>query len=163
MDFKDSIRSSLRIADSLSQRYLDDIRPEEMFVQPVPDANHIAWQLGHVINSERSLVEAAVPNSMPPLPDGFAERHRREGVPSTHPADYLSKEEYLDLARSVRAATLAALDKLDESDFDKPVAGRVPPFIKCVGDCFATIGPHWALHAGQWVVIRRKLGRPRMI
>ncbi len=162
MNFKDAIRSSLRISDSLVQGYLADITPDEMFVQPVNDANHIAWQLGHLIVSERHLVEAAAPGSMPALPDGFAERHRRDAVPSNNPGDYLSKDEYLQLAAQVRAATLAALDRLEESDFDKPVTARVPPFIKCTGDCFTTIGPHWSLHAGQWVVLRRKLGRARM-
>jgi hypothetical protein len=79
-----------------------------------------------------------------------------------NPADYLSKEQYLRLAQTVRASTLAVLEQLSESDFDKPITARVPPFVKCVGDCFATIGPHWTLHAGQWVVLRRKLGRARM-
>ena len=73
-----------------------------------------------------------------------------------------SKDEYLALAGWVRAATLAALDQLRDADFDKPVTAKVPPFVKCVGDCFAIIVPHWTLHAGQWVVLRRKLGRARM-
>jgi len=162
MNVKDSIRSSLRISEVLSQRYLDDISAEEMFVQPVPEANHIAWQLGHLIASERHLVEAAAPGSMPALPEGFAERHRRDATPSTNPADYLTKDEYIELARQIRVATLEALDRMNDEDFDKPVTARVPPFVNCAGDCFATIGPHWSLHAGQWVVLRRKLGRPRM-
>ena len=162
MNFKDFIRSSLRISDFLSQGYLADITSEEMFVQPVPEANHIAWQLGHLIVSERNLVEAAATGSMPALPDGFAERHRRDSVPSSNPADYLTKDEYLQLAKQIRTATLGALDRLNDADLDKPVTARVPPFVKCAGDCFATIGLHWSLHAGQWVVLRRKLGRARM-
>jgi hypothetical protein len=162
MTFKDAIRSSLRIADSLVQGYIADITADEMFVQPVTDANHIAWQIGHLIVSERHLVEAAVPGSMPPLPEGFAERHRRDATPSTNPADYLTKEEYIELATQIRAATLAALDRMSDSDFAKPVTARVPPFVKNSGDCFVTIGLHWSLHAGQWVVTRRKLGRARM-
>jgi hypothetical protein len=162
MDFKDAIRSSLNTADFMVQGYLADITPQEMLVRPAKDANHIAWQLGHLIAAERHLVEAAVPGSMPELPDGFAERHRRDGPVSDNPADYLSKDEYLQLAKIVRAATLRALDRFSEADLDQPVTARVPPFVKRAGDCFATIGPHWTLHAGQWVVIRRLLGRPRM-
>jgi hypothetical protein len=124
MNVKDSIRSSLRISDFLSQGYLADITPEEMFVQPVADANHIAWQLGHLIASERHLVEAASPGSMPALPEGFAERHRRDAAPSTNPADYLTKDEYLQLAKQVRTATLRALDRFNDADFDKPVTAR---------------------------------------
>jgi hypothetical protein len=160
--FKDAIRASLRISDSLVQGYLADITPDEMFHRPVPGANHIAWQLGHLITSERNLIEAAAPGSMPALPEGFAEIYRRGKTPSDDPADYLPKEEYIQLAKQVRAATLKALDRFAEANFAKPVTARVPPFITCAGDCFATVGPHWSLHAGQWVVIRRALNRPVM-
>jgi DinB superfamily len=162
MNIKDSIKASLRISDALSQSYLEDITPDEMFIQPVPDANHIAWQLGHLITSEHRLIEAAAPNSMPALPEEFSQKYRRDMAPSPHPGDYLTKEEYLQMARQVRAGTIAALESVSDDDFARPVTGRVPPFIKSVLDCFATIGPHWSLHAGQWVIIRRKLGRARM-
>jgi hypothetical protein len=162
MNFKDAVRSSLRISDFLVQGYLADITPDEMMHRPAPEANHIAWQLGHLIAAERHLVEAAAPGSMPALPEGFAERHRRDGPVSDNAADFLLKDEYLRLAKQVRDGTLQVLDKFSDDDFDRPVTARVPPFVKCAGDCFATIGPHWSLHAGQWVVLRRKLGRPRM-
>jgi len=162
MDFKDSVRTSLGIADFLVQRYLEDLTPQEMLVRPAPDANHVAWQLGHLIQSERHLVEAAVPGSMPELPAGFAERHTTDTATSENPADFLSKEEYLKIAKEIRAGTLKALDSLSEADFDKPVTGRVPPVVKRAGDAFVMNGIHWASHTGQWVVTRRKLGRPRM-
>ena len=162
MDFKDSIRAALGIADFLVQKYLEDLTPEELLTRPAADANHIAWQLGHLISAERRLVEAAAPGSMPPLPDGFAERHAKEMASSDNPANFLSKAEYLKIAADVRAGTLRVLDQLSESDFDKPVSGRVPPFVTRAGDCFVTVGTHWIMHAGQWVVLRRKLGRPRI-
>jgi hypothetical protein len=69
----------------------------------------------------------------------------------------------LRLAKEVRAGTLQALAKVTDADMDRPVGGqKLPPFIKRAGDALVTIGPHWIGHAGQWVVLRRKLGRPRM-
>jgi DinB superfamily len=99
---------------------------------------------------------------MPELPAGFREQHSTEKAASDNRADYLSKDEYLRLAKEVRANTLRALERLSDADLDKPATGRVPPFIKTAGECFVLIGPHWASHAGQWVVLRRKLGRPVM-
>jgi len=162
MDFKDAVRSSLTIADFMVNGYVGDITAEELMTRPVPTANHIAWQLGHLISAERHLVETAVPGSMPELPAGFAERYGRGKPVTDDPADYLSKDEYLRLAQDVRAATLKALDKLAPADFNKPIEGRVPPFVKTVGDAFLMIGSHWVLHAGQWVVLRRKLKREVM-
>jgi len=162
MNFKESIRSSLNVADFMVQGYLADITPSELLMRPAPDANHIAWQLGHLIASERHLVEAAAPGTMPPLPGGFAERHTKDTAVSDNPADFLSKDEYMKLAGEIRAGTLRVLERLTEADCDKPVTARVPPFVKCAGDCFVTVGSHWIMHTGQWVVLRRKLGRPRM-
>lgn len=162
MDTRQAIRSSLNVSDFLVFKYLEDITPEEMLARSVAGANNIAWQLGHLISSERHLVEAAAPGSMPELPPGFRERHSKEKAASDNAADYLTKDEYLRLAKDVRAATLKALDTMSDADFDKPATGRVPPFIKTAGDCFVLIGPHWSSHAGQWVVLRRKLGRPVM-
>jgi DinB superfamily len=162
MNFQDSIRWSLSASDFLADRYLGDITDVELLARPVPDANHIAWQLGHLIAAERHLVEAAVPGSMPELPAGFADRHKKDTAASDNPAEFLTKAGYLELAKTIRAATLNALDKLSPADFDKPVEGRVPPFVKRVGECFALIPNHWSLHAGQWVILRRKLRRERL-
>lgn len=162
MDFKDAIRASLGVADFMVNGYLADITPAELLDRPVPGANHIAWQLGHLIAAERHLVEAAVPGSMPELPAGFADRYGRGKQVTDNPADYLTKDEYLKLAKDIRAVTLRTLDRLTPADFDKPVEARVPPWVKKAGDAFVTIGSHWVLHAGQWVVLRRKLQREVM-
>src|SRR3954453_5550142 len=161
MNAKDAVRASMSIADFMMESYLTDITPDELLVRPAPDANHLAWQLGHLISAERRLVEAAAPGSMPPLPDGFAERHTKDTAASDNRADFLSKDEYLKLAKTIRAGTLTVLDSLSDADLDRPVSGRVPPFVKRAGDCFVTVGTHWILHSGQWVVLRRKLGRER--
>ncbi len=161
MTFKDAIRANLTSADFLMHAYLDDLSPAEMLVRPVPGANHVAWQLGHVISAEYRLAEAASPGSMPKLPDGFAEKHTKDMAAKDDAAAFLSKEEYFAIARRNRDATLAALEKISDDDLAKPVIGRVPPFVKNAADCFVLIGSHWTLHAGQWAVLRRKLGRER--
>jgi hypothetical protein len=89
------------------------------------------------------------------------ERHVKDAATSDNAADFLKKNEYLELLKTTRADTLKALDNLQEADFDRPVSGRVPPFVKRAGDCFVTAAGHWVLHAGQWVVVRRALGRER--
>ena len=161
MDFKDSVRASLDAADFLVNAYLGDLTPQEMLVRPVPSANHIAWQFGHLIKSERYLVEAAAPGSMPALPAGFAEQHTNDNAAKDDPTAFCTKEQYLAIARDVRAGTLKALAGMSDADLDKPVS-KVPPFVKNAGQAMLFISAHWAHHSGHWVVVRRKLGRPRM-
>src|SRR5690242_19072810 len=110
MNAKDAARTTMRTADFMVESYLSDITPQEMLVRPAPAANHLAWQLGHLILAETRLVEAAAPGSMPALPEGFAERHSKETARNDDRADFLAKDEYMKLAKSVRAATLKALD-----------------------------------------------------
>lgn len=162
MQSKDTIRKTLETGDFLVQAYLADFTPAEMLTRPAPNANHVAWQLGHLIASELHLVEMAVPNSMPPLPARFAERHAKEAAASEAAGDFLSKEEYFRIAQEVRHATLKVLDRLGDPDLDRPVSGNLPPFVKTVGECLLLVGTHWIMHTGQWVVLRRKLGRPVM-
>jgi hypothetical protein len=159
MDIKQAIRTSLGQADYIVQGYLTDITPAELLARPCKGGNHIAWQLGHLIGAERHLVEQAVPGKMPKLPDGFAERHKKDKASLDDPKAFLTKEEYLALAKQIRGATLEIAGAQPEADFEKPVS-NVPPFIKTAGELFLFIGPHWIMHAGQWAIIRRVLGRP---
>jgi len=158
MDIKQAIAFNLSSSELLVNGYLADLESSDLLVRPVPGANHIAWQLGHLIAAERSLVERAVPGKMDALPDGFAQRHNKETAASDSAADFLSKDEYQQLAKKVRANTLRVVESLSPADFDKPASGG-PPFIKSAGEFFLFISGHWLMHAGQWAVIRRKLGR----
>lgn len=158
MKIKDAIRSSLSQADMVVDSYLKDLTDDELMVRPIPGTNHIAWQVGHLIGSERWLVDKAVPGRMEPLPEGFAAKHSKETAGSDNRADFLTKDEYLKLAKKVRANALAVLDSLSDEDLDKPVS-NLPPMVKNVGDLFLFLGCHWLMHAGQWAIIRRKVGR----
>ncbi len=159
MDFKQLILSNLRQADFTVDGYLADLTDAEMLVRPVPGANHIAWQVGHLIASEAYLVGQVDPAFVNPLPQGFAEKFTKETAQLETPEAFFNKAEYFRLGKEVRAATLASLERLPEGEFDKP-AKKVPPLAKTVADVFLLVAGHWLMHAGQWAVTRRKLGRP---
>ncbi len=161
MDTKQAILTTLAQTDFIVERYLADLSQQELLTRAVPNSNHIAWQLGHLISSERHLVDKAVPGRMDTLPEGFAEKHKKEASGSDDPKAFLSKDEYQRLAKQVRAGTLRIVESLSPTDLDRAVTG-VPPFCKTVGDTLLFIGSHWMMHAGQWAIIRRKLGRPAL-
>ncbi len=160
MNAREAIKQSMNMPDTIWKSYLNDLSDEDLLVRPVDGANHIAWQLGHLISSEHSLMEAICPGSMPPLPDGFAEKYTSDTSGSDDPADFLGKEDYIQLAESQRTGTLAELEKLSDEDLDAPS----PESLKMLGPTVAGIismqPTHWTMHSGQWAVIRRKLGRP---
>ncbi len=159
MDTKQAITSSLAQADMVVNSYLADLTDEELLVRPLPGANHIAWQLGHLVSSERYLIDMVAPGKLEPLPPGFDAAHKKDTAGSDDAAQFRSKEEYLSLARQVRAGTLRALDEMTPEELDRPVE-KMPPVVKVAGDMFLFVSMHWLMHAGQWAIVRRKLGRP---
>ena len=61
------------------------------------------------------------------------------------------------LARLQRAATLSTLTAMSEADFRRPSG---VPYAPTVSALFLMQCTHWLMHAGQWAIIRRQLGRP---
>lgn len=55
-----------------------------------------------------------------------------------------------------RAATLEALETIDDAKLDHETGISYAP---TVAAAFEMQGSHWLMHAGQWAVIRRQLGR----
>jgi hypothetical protein len=94
---------------------------------------------------------------MPALPAGFEERYTKETSSSDKPETFCNKAELLKVAAEQRKGTLAALAKVNDADLDKPTGVEYAPN---VASMFALQGGHWMMHAGQWAVIRRQLGRP---
>jgi DinB superfamily len=159
MDIKQAIHSSLAQADMVVEAYLADLKDDELLVRPIPNTNHIAWQLGHLISSERFLIDKVAPGKFEPLPPGFDAAHKKETAGIDDAGKFLTKEEYQRLAKQVRSSTLRIVEGMAPADFDRPVE-KMPASVKTVGDMFFFVSMHWLMHAGQWAIIRRKLGRP---
>ncbi len=156
------IRTSLETSTFVVNAYLDDLEDKDLLLRPVETANHIAWQLGHLIAAENKMTNAICPGSMPDLPEGFAERYTKETAAGDDPSQFHSKAEYLELMQQQRAATLAALEKLSDEDLEKPSPEEMREYVPTVGGVMALHGTHAMMHAGQWTVIRRQLGRQPM-
>ncbi len=159
MNAREAIAKSMVMSDMICNGYLEDMTDAELLVRPVPGANHIAWLLVHLLNSEHSMIETAFPGSMPALPAGFAEKYKSETATSDDPKAFHTKAEYMKLRSEQRAATLKALEKLSDADLDKPSPEAFRSYAPTLSDLFGLHGAHGLMHAGQWAVVRRKLGR----
>lgn len=160
MNAKDAIRGSAALSLSVLKGYFSDMTDAELMQRPGPGCNHLAWQLGHLIKSEAGLLNDVCPGAAAELPAGFAEQHSKETTGSDDPSKFCTKQQYIDLFDKVRAATLAALDKLPDADLDQPGPERMRDFCPTVGSLFNLIATHPMMHAGQFVPVRRVLGKP---
>lgn len=159
MSIAQHIKTSMETPTMVVNGYLADLSDADLLRRPTKGANHIAWQLGHLIVSEHNLIEMVCPGTMPKLPDGFAEKYTNDTAPVDDPAAFHKKDEYLRLMNEQRAGTLAALEKLSDDDLEKPAPEKIQQFGATVGTVFAGQNMHWVMHAGQWVIVRRQLGR----
>jgi len=158
---KDVLKNALTSTQGYLAMYLGDFTDAELLVRPVPGANHIAWQLGHVIMGEIGMVGPQLPDAkFPELPTGFAEAHDSKNATGDGPEGFLTKAEYLALFDKVRAATVAALATVTDADLDRPTTGSVAAYAPTLGALFQIASDHTLMHAGQFTVVRRKLGKP---
>jgi hypothetical protein len=160
MNAKDAIQTALTSTQSMLGMYLGDLSDADLVVRPVPNANHIAWQLGHLISSEQKLAAQVPGAAYPELPAGFAEHHDSKNASVDPPKGFGSKASYLDLFNKTRAATLANLAKLKEADLDKPTQGQMAAYAPTLGALLLLVSNHTLMHMGQFTVVRRKLGKP---
>lgn len=153
------IKSSLDMAGHCVNSYLEDLTDEDLFIRPAKGANHMAWQLGHLIAAENMLINAVCPGAMPPLPEGFAEKHDKNTAGSDDRGAFCSKQEYVKLMNEQRAGTVAALEKLTDEQLNQAAPEAIQSYCPTVSATFALQASHWLMHSGQWVVVRRMLGR----
>lgn len=159
MTAKDVLKAALDLHHDILHGYLADLSDADLLVRPVPTANHIAWQLGHLIYAENNVFLPHIAEAKPvELPAGFVEQHGKDRAGSD--SGFRTKAEYLDLYNQVRQATLAALEKVLEADLDRPIQGRLERLAPTVGRMFFLTASHEMMHAGQFVPVRRKLGKP---
>ena len=116
--------------------------------------------MGHLISSEVQLLEGAAPGAGIELPAGFAEAHAKENCNSDDASVFCKKDEYVALFDKVREASKTALANFADADLDKPAPEQFQSFCPSMGDYFVLIATHPMMHAGQFVVVRRQLGKP---
>jgi hypothetical protein len=158
---KDAVKHALNSTQYIVKWYLSDLSDADLLVRPIPEANHIAWQLGHLVYAERGMMSkefADIP--FPELPAGFAQQHSKATAGMNPPTGFATKEEYLGLLHKVRSATLAGLEQINDADLDRPAIGEMARVAPTLGAMLLLQANHAMMHAGQFTVVRRKLVKP---
>lgn len=137
-----------------------DFSEADMLVRPCPNANHAAWQIGHLVNSEATMINGCQPGTVPPLPPEFAEKLAGTTAKIDDPMAFATKGELLELLGKARAATVKWVRSLSAEDLSKPSPKQMRDYAPTVGHVVLLLSEHLAMHLGQMQVVRRKLGKP---
>jgi uncharacterized damage-inducible protein DinB len=153
----DSYASNLE----LLKRTLADFSEADMMRRPAPKANHAMWQLGHLVSSEASMLNAVAPGTAPALPAGFDQRFGHDMTSCDDAAKFAStKAQLLDLMTKVRQATIQWIKAVNLADLDKPTPESMRHYAPTFGHVAMLVPGHTTMHVGQMQVIRRALGKP---
>ena len=163
MDAKQAIESAMNAGLTVLNKYVGDLDDADLMERPGPGCNTLAWQLGHLIASESFLVNLVCPGQGAVLPEGFAEKHGKDKCDVDDPAQFLSRDEYLKLYDQARVVSKKALAELPPERLDEPAPERFRSIFPTVGSVFLLVGSHPMMHAGQFVPVRRRKGKPVVI
>jgi uncharacterized damage-inducible protein DinB len=94
------------------------------------------------------------------LPAGFAEAHSKEAAACDDAKKFATKAVYMDLTEKVKAASLAAIDSVPENKLEDPSPEAMRDYAPTTAAVLTLLGTHWLMHSGQFVAVRRKLGKP---
>lgn len=154
------VESNLNMAHALLKTLVEDLSEDDMLVRPVDGANHIAWQLGHLIGSEYALISEVSAQVDMEIPMNWQEKYSSETAKLDDPGMIEAKDRYLELYDAQRAATLAAFRDMVEDQLSEPAPEFLQRIVPSVGDLFLFLAHHELMHAGQFTCVRRKLGKP---
>ncbi len=162
MDIREAFVTNLKTSAMVCGTYLADLTDEEAMQRPHPECNHINWQVGHLIASEHAMASACG-DGIPALPEGFADKYSRETAGSDNANDFVPKSMLMKIAARQHEAVLDVIVGMSDEDFDKPGPESMKAYAPTLGALANMMGSHWMMHAGQWVVVRRQLGRDVVI
>lgn len=157
MTANDVLVHSLKMDLTVWTMLLEDMSDADLLVRPAPGANHVAWQLGHLIAAEHRFM-SEIGKPMPVLPPKFAEQHTKDTAGSDQ--GFLSKSEYVQAMTAVRNASIAAAAGATNEELDRVNTGSMAQFCPTIGTLYALVAAHATMHVGQVSVVRRKLGKP---
>ena len=159
MDARQALKAGIDMSRMVCNSYIEDLTDEDLMKRPHPVCNHINWQLGHLISSDHNMVSGVIPDSMPALPDGFAEKYTKETASSDDASAFCTKAELLAAAEAQLNGALEVLKGLSDEDLDTASPEPINQYAPTTGHVFELLGSHWMMHCGQWVVVRRQMGK----
>jgi uncharacterized damage-inducible protein DinB len=143
--------------------YISDLSDADLLHRPGVGCNHLNWQLGHLISSEVGLLEMVVPGAGAKLPPGFAEKYKKDAAANDDVSAFANKEELTTLINANQEAALKAFASVSDEQLSQPGPPHMQPMFPTVGSILILVATHGLMHCGQFVPVRRALGKPVLI
>jgi hypothetical protein len=159
MDKKENLKFILEMNRGIIQKLTGDITEQESIDQAGTVINHIKWQIAHLAFYVDWLIEKF--GGEKTLTDEWAEICKG-GADVPDNSMFPSFEELRSLFFKLYDRLTALIEKADDAYLDE-VLELSPNFKSSRMNAAIYIGTHEQYHSGQIVVIRKALGRERVL
>ena len=154
------LNKMLNIEHELIHDQTNGLSHADTLIQPQPGGNCMNWVLGHLLESQVSMLLALGGNS--PIDPVSMARYKRESTPiTTDGDDILSLEVLLDGHDKVHAAITARLSEMSDVDFDVEIQHGERKVIRGWKVFFLHF--HYTYHIGQLEQLRQLAGKTEKV
>jgi hypothetical protein len=141
---------------------LSDFSDVDMLARSVPNANHAAWQLGHLINSTAGMASMCGVKHDAALPSGFADKYKKATASIDDAGAFDSKAFLTGEFKKLAAAMAAFARTATPEQLAQPAPEKIRSLAATMGHLLPLTIGHFQMHNGQIQVIRRTLGKPNL-
>lgn len=159
MSQQQTIVAILKRGRGMLAKHLADFSDADLFVRPAPTANHVAYQLAHLLRTTVGMAKAVNRDASITLPSKV-EGEGKAPPTSDDPAAFPSKAELINANESLFDVIIAGVETMGDADFDQPSPETFRGFAPTLGQLALMVPLHQSMHIGQIQVIRRLLGKP---
>lgn len=141
-------------------RYTNDITGDEWYARPADVPSPMIWTVGHLA-VYRDISLAALTGEFH-APESWRKLFATSSEPSGNPVDYPKPEELLAFLEATQGRLKAWFETCTEEDLAGPV-GFDHPFLKTKLQAATMMPMHEAHHTGSLCLVRRLLGKKRVL
>lgn len=154
----DMLVNDLKVTHGMLAGAVADLTEAEMYMRPVPGANHPFWQIGHLASAESHMLSKFCGRPAVVSPEWHAKFKNKVTNHEDSPAFFgVSKDELMKQFETVRQSTINFAKSLSDEELKKPTGWDMAP---TVGAVIGLNLGHTTMHLGQVQVLRRKLNKP---
>lgn len=150
----------LKIDHELIHQQTSGLSQADTLIQPLPKGNCMNWVLGHIVESQLSMLEVLGGSS--PFQSGWLDRYGRESDPIMEAGEgVLSLDELLAGLDKIHQLLMDLLKEMDDESMDQEIIIREKPVRR--GWWVFFLHFHYTYHIGQLEFLRQLAGRTEKI
>ena len=163
MTWSEFLAAQLDRARSITLAVIEDFDDRDFYTK-VEHINPGIWILGHMANSEPSIVFAALGEPVP-RPEYWADYFSLGSKLLSDLAEYPPLSEVRQVMEEGHSKTQERIKKLSDQELIAPVHSdmKVFPWLKTVRDALGFAVIHECNHSGQLMLLRKLLGKSGLI